>query len=458
MRIHNPTGKTKAEVLAAVPKSKREAFLKSLTEEERIAFYYDWSVWGRKNQQVPTGDWMVWLILAGRGFGKTRAGAESIKWAVNNGYRNIGIAGATAHDLRDIIVEGVSGILRCYPPDQCPKYEPSKRRITWANGAKATLLSADEPQTFRGFAYDYFWGDELVKWPHLDAAWANIMMGLREPGKQVQAILTTTPQPLPLFRELMQDDDCIVTKGTIFDNKANLSPKAIAKMVAIYGGTSLGRQELEGELLGSVPGALWQGESIDDNRVKSHPELKRIVVAIDPSANQGNKDACECGIVVAGLGFDNHCYILADKSGSYSPLQWVAEAWKAYVDHSADRIVYEANLAGAIVDTTFRLQHPHAPLKAVYATKGKAVRAEPVSALYERGTVHHVGMFKDLEDQLTTWTPGKKSPDRLDALVWAVTELALGADPIDASAFDNFNQNDYRRSFQYDSEEDSRFN
>jgi len=216
------------------------------------------------------------------------------------------------------------------------------------------------------------------------------------------------------------------------DDAQAVSAPTLDYLRKTFVGTTIGRQEIEGELLGGNPGALWTDKTIEASRVRSAPEpLKRIVVAIDPSANQGNQDACECGIVVAGLGWDQNVYVLEDLSGHYSPLQWVKEAWEAYVSHDADRIVYEANLGGAMVETTFRLQHPAAPLKPVYASKGKATRAEPVSALYERGMVHHVGMHKELEDQLTTWVPGKKSPDRLDALVWAVTELALNVYELD---------------------------
>jgi len=435
-------------VLARLPKAQRDAFLASLSAEERQILLYDWSFWGRPNQQVPLGQWLIWFILAGRGFGKTRSGAEAVKWAVNHGYKNIGIAAATAHELRDIIIEGESGLLRCYPPNECPEYEPSKRRVTFRNGAVARLLSADQPKTFRGFQYEFFWGDELCKWPHLEEAWSNILMGLRLPGAATKAVLTTTPMPLPLFKELLQDSDVITTRGTIYDNSANLSAKAIKKMVDRYGGTTVGRQELEGELLGGNPGALWVDKVIDQNRVKTHPDLQRIIVSIDPSANQGKGDACECGIVVAGKGYDGHVYILEDLSGQYSPLQWVDVAWRAYVRHEADRIVYEANLAGPLVEATFRAQKRNVPLKPVYATRGKTVRAEPVSAMYEQGRVHHVGLFKELEDQLTTWTPGRKSPDRLDALVWACTELALGPGEMDASAILDHNDSDmFARSY-----------
>lgn len=456
MRIHNPKGKSKAEALAKLPKSKRDAILQSLTYEERAALYFDWAFWSRPNQRIPTGTWFIWLLLAGRGFGKTRSGAEAVRWAVQNGYRRICLAAPTAADCRDVLVEGESGILNVFPNSERPHYEPSKRRVTFKNGAIATLFSAEKPDRFRGPQHDFAWLDEVAAWPNLDAALALLIPSIRL-GASPKVVVTTTPRPLPKLKEWLEDPNVVVTRGSTFDNAANLAEHTLKYLRSTYMGTTLGRQELEGELLGGNPGALWTDKIIEEHRHKGTlPELKRIIVAIDPSANQGNQDACECGIVVAGIGFDGHVYILEDLSDHLSPLQWVKVAWDAYVEHGADRIVYEGNLAGAYVETTFRTSaHPNVPLKRVTAVHGKVVRAEPVSALYERGLVHHVGLHKELEDQLTTWVPGKKSPDRLDALVWAVTELALGADPIDASAFDNFNQNDFRRPFYSDDDDDN---
>ena len=453
MRIHNPRGTSKAEPLARLPKAKRDALLRELTEAERQHLFHDWSFWARPNQMIPKGNWFIWLLLAGRGFGKTRSGAEAVRWAVQNGYRRICLAAPTAADCRDVLVEGESGIMNVFPNSERPNYEPSKRRVTFKNGAIATLFSAEKPDRFRGPQHDFAWLDEVAAWPDLDAALALLMPSIRL-GAQPRVVVTTTPRPLPKLKEWLEDPDVVVTRGSTFDNAANLSAKTVQYLRSTYMGTTLGRQELEGELLGGNPGALWTDKIIEANRVKEHPELRRIIVAIDPSANQGNQDACECGIIVAGIGFDGHVYVLEDLSDHLSPLQWVKVAWEAYLRHGADRIVFEGNLAGAFVETTFRTSaHPNAPLKRVTALRDKAVRAEPVSALYERGLVHHVGLFKDLEDQLCMWTPGKKSPDRLDALVWAVTELALGHEPIDSSVFDQFNPNDFRRPFYDDSEQ-----
>ncbi|PZN08384.1 MAG: ATP-binding protein [Bacillota bacterium] len=398
-----------------------------LSDEEAEALLYDWRFWARPKQLPPEGPWRIWLILAGRGFGKTRTGAEWVREQVErHGRRRIAIVGRTAADVRDVMVEGESGILSISPPWFRPVYEPSKRRLTWPNGAIATLYSADEPDLLRGPQHDAAWADELAAWRRPEA-WDNLMFGLRL-GPDPRVVVTTTPRPVKIIRDLLQDPTCVVTRGSTYENAANLAPAFLEQIISRYEGTRLGRQELYGEVLDDVPGALWQRKRIDELRVREAPELVRVVVAIDPAVTS-EEGSDETGIVVAGRGVDGHAYVLADRSCRMSPDGWARRAVKAYYDFDGDRIVGEVNNGGDLVETVIRTVDPKVPYKAVRASRGKAVRAEPVAALYEQGKVHHVGTFEHLEDQLCQITPdgyqGAGSPDRADALVWALTELML---------------------------------
>ena len=398
------------------------------SDDAAISVRHDWKVWARPAQLPPPGDWRVWLLLAGRGFGKTRSGAEWVRAQVETGAATrIALVAPTAADARDVMVEGESGLLAISPDDDRPTYEPSKRRLTWPNGAIATLFSADEPERLRGPQFDAAWCDELAAWRYPEA-WDNLMLGLRL-GAHPRVVATTTPKPVRLIRALLKAPDCVVTRGTTFENADNLAPSFLDAIVKHYEGTRLGRQELEAELLEDVPGALWTRDTIERARIAAPPTLRRVVVAIDPAASSGD-NADETGIVVAGLGEDGHGYVLDDLSGRYRPHEWAVRAIAAYRERAADRIVAEANNGGEMVEATLRAVDASVAYKPVHAARGKITRAEPVAALYEQNRVRHAGAFPSLEDQMCGFAPqiiraGAPSPDRVDALVWALSELMV---------------------------------
>jgi predicted phage terminase large subunit-like protein len=410
--------------LRSLSPAQQAKFLSALSDVERAALFYRWVFWAREPQLAPTGDWRTWLVLAGRGFGKTRCGAEWVREQVETGRcRRVALVAATAADARDVMVEGESGILAICPPWNRPKYEPSKRRLTWPNGAIATTYSADEPKRLRGPQHDGAWADELCAWRYLET-WDMLMFGLRL-GRDPRVVVTTTPKPIAALRKLLGAQTTMLTKGSTYDNAANLAPAFMTDIIAAYEGTRLGRQELNAELLEDNPAALWKRVAmLDAYRVARVPELKRIVVGVDPSAS-GHGD--ECGIIVAGLGADGHGYVIDDRSRQGSPNEWATAAVAAYNVHKANYLVAEVNQGGEMVETVLRTvdRERQVTYKAVHASRGKYTRAEPIAALYEQGKVHHVGSFAYLEDQLCQWTPGDDSPDRLDALVWALSELML---------------------------------
>ena len=423
-----------AEKLAELPGPKRIKAIKKYSEDELIQLQHDWrGFWARPDQIAPPWNWSTWLIMAGRGFGKTRSGAEWTCERADLGGRRIALVGATAADVRDVIVEGESGILAIAKPGKRPIYEPSKRRLTWPNGSMATTYSADEPERLRGPQHTDAWGDELGAWRYPDAL-DQLELGLRL-GDDPRMVITTTPKPIKMLKELIirEGKDVAVTRGSSYANLANLSPKFIDKIIRRYEGTRLGRQEINAELLDDVPGALWARTRIEGLRISKEqlPSLSRIVVAIDPAVTSG-EDADETGIIVAGLDRNGHGYVLDDLSGQYQPLEWAAKAIEAYKKYSADRIVAEVNNGGEMVEATIRMVDPNAPYKAVRASRGKVIRAEPVSALYEQGRIHHVGTYADLEDQMCSFTTdfdrteAGYSPDRLDAMVWGFHELIVG--------------------------------
>lgn len=375
----------------------------------------------RPEQTPPPGDWRVWLIMAGRGWGKTRTGAE---WTIASArdYPLTNIIGATVDDARDIMIEGESGILACAPPDFRPRYLSQRRRLQWPNGAKSLIFTADEPERLRGKQHMRLWMDEAAAWRRPEA-YDQAMLGLRL-GSDPRAVVTTTPKPVRLIRELRALPTTHITRGTTYDNRANLAPAFFADIITKYEGTRLGRQELGGEYLDDVPGALWTRAMFDDR--KPAPELKRVVVAIDPATTSG-EDSDETGIVVAGLGTDDRGYVLADRTCRLSPDGWARRAWAAFDEFGADRIVYESNQGGDMVAHTLRTVRQSGPLTAVHASRGKRTRAEPVAALYEQGKVTHPTPLDDLEDEMVGWTPESgNSPDRMDAAVWALTALMLG--------------------------------
>lgn len=393
--------------------------------EQAVAF--DWPAYRRDDQTPPDGNWSTWLYLAGRGTGKTRAGAEWVRFYVDSEQATrIALVGPTAADVRDVMIEGESGILAISPPWNRPHYEPSKRRLTWPNGVLATAFSADEPERLRGPQHDLAWADEIGAWRYPDA-WDQLMFGLRL-GKDPRVLATTTPKPIRLIRELLQQETTAITRGTTYLNRDNLAPVYFDQIIRRYEGTRLGRQELMGELLEDIPGALWQRQRIDELRVKTAPNLTRIVIAIDPAMTSG-EDADETGIVVAALGDDGDGYVLADRTCRMSPAGWANRAIIALDEFTGDRIVAEVNNGGDMVEGTLRSIRRTVPYKAVHASRGKRARAEPIAALYEQGRIHHVGSHPDLEDQMCTYVPDgvDYSPDRVDALVWALTDLMLGS-------------------------------
>lgn len=400
-------------------------FISRLTPAEADALLVDWRLWARPDQLPPPGEWSTWLILAGRGWGKTRTGAEWVRHMATTGRAGrIALVARTASDVRDVVVEGESGILRISPASERPEWNSSRRRLTWPNGAIATTYSADEPDQLRGPQHDAAWLDELASWRYPEA-FDQLRFGLRL-GERPQVVVTTTPRPTPIVTGLIRAPGTVVTRGRTRDNAVNLAAGVVADLERRYAGTRLGRQELDGEILTDAPGALWKWAPIEAARVESAPALRRVVVAIDPAATSGD-ESDETGIVVAGLGWDDRVYVLADASGRYAPTEWARRAIAAYRTHEADRIVAEVNNGGEMVTATLRMIEPGAPVRTVHASRGKAVRAEPVAALYEQGRVSHVGPLAMLEDQMTAWDPGtsRKSPDRIDALVWALTDLAV---------------------------------
>lgn len=395
--------------------------LAALTPEQRIAKAFDWSFIARPDQLPPPGDWRYWLVLAGRGFGKTRIGAEWVRMQARVS-QFITVIGATANDARTIMVEGESGILAVCPKAERPKYMGHKGELHWPNGGKTQVMSADEPERFRGKQHEFLWADELAAWRYPDS-WDQAMLGLRL-GRP-RALITTTPRPTAIIRRLIADPHTAIVRGSTYDNRSNLAPEFFDTVIRRYEGTRLGRQELNAELLTDNPGALWQRNQIDSQRIPAEPPgIVRTVVGVDPAAT-GGEDADMTGIVVAAIGLDKRGYVLADYTLRGSPETWAQKVVWAFDKHKADRVVVEVNNGGDMCESVLRHIAPNLPITKVRASHGKYARAEPVAALYEQGRVSHVGSFPELEDQLCDYVPGegRRSPDRLDALVWAITHL-----------------------------------
>lgn len=427
-----------AEILSMLPEAERTALLAELSPEILSALKYHWPMHGRPDQFAPPGDWHIWVALAGRGWGKTRTGAEWLRQNVcgttplsGGQYRNIAIIGETAADARDVMIEGPSGILETHPKDFRPLYEPSKRRITWPNGAWATVFNATEPDQLRGPEHDLAWGDELAKWAYARETYDQMTFGLRQ-GNPPRALITTTPRPIPVLREIVADEATVITKGITLDNSANLAPTFIRQIMRKYEGTRLGRQEIMAEILDDIPGALWTRAVLDDCRVKKDkvPEMARVVVGVDPSGTGGPEDeGADIGIVVAGRGIDGHGYVTADFTCKLSPDGWGRRSVDAYHLHQADRLVAETNYGGAMVKQVIKTCDATVAYKEVKASRGKVARAEPIAAMFEQGRIHLVGGFSELEDEMVAMTAtgyvGEASPNRVDAMVWALTELML---------------------------------
>jgi phage terminase large subunit-like protein len=417
-----------AQALMAMPYEQMVACIKSWnrnTMEES----HSWRFWRRDDQFEPQGDWRTWLVMAGRGYGKTRMGAEWVS-ALATQYpgARFALVGATLNEARQVMVEGESGLL-ALPFAERPEWEPSLRRLTWRNGATATLFSAAEPESLRGPQHDFAWADEIAKWPNGIKAWDNLMLGLRL-GQHPRIMATTTPRPVPLLRRLVLEKGVAITRGRTADNDMHLPPEYLASVRAAYAGTRWGRQELDGELIEDAAGALWTRDLIERQRVSAAPDLKRILIGVDPPVSE-HGDAC--GIVAVGIGEDKKAYVLADHSiAGASPERW-ARAVAAAVDlWQADRVVAEDNQGGNMVETVLRAADLAMPIKRVHASRNKSVRAEPIAALYEARRVFHTTAFPEMEDQMCGLVSGGgyegpgRSPDRADALVWALTELMLG--------------------------------
>lgn len=419
------TEEDKARHVAALEKADNEAMT-------RLAF--NWELIGRPDQQAPKGDWTTWILTGGRGSGKTRAGAEWVRELATGQFpvSPIALVGETMTEARAIMVEGLSGVLKVHPPGQQPKFEAGRGVVVWPNGAKAILMPANDPERFRGPQFAAAWCDELAKWPKAQGAWDMLQFGLRV-GARPRQLVTTTPRSTKLFKRLITEPGTVVQRMPTIINEENLSPNFIAYILSQYRNTVLARQEIEGELVEDVPGALWNRAQIDAGRLDEVPGLGRVVVAVDPPVT-GKSTSDACGIVVAGR-WGDRAVVLADRTvQGTSPMGWARVAVTAFHEFEADIIVAEVNQGGDLVGQVLGQVDASVPVRAVRANRGKWVRAEPVAALYAQGRVRHAGMFEALEDELCAFGPDGlaegHSPDRLDALVWAVTELLLRDGPV----------------------------
>ncbi len=402
----------------------RESIL-SAPPDIQAAAQYEWPIWARPDQLEPEGDHRYFMACAGRGWGKTRAGTEWVRTQIESGKSSRAIiVAATAADLRDTLVEGPSGLMTICPPWNRPLYEPSKRRLTWKNGATVALYSSEEPDRLRGVNADLLLADELAAWKY-PAAWDMALFALRL-GSNPRAMITTTPRPTKIIRELLKRDDCFVVRGSTYDNRANLAPQFIEEIVRRYEGTRLGRQEIHAEVLDDVDGAVLTREQIETLRVDEAPDLGRIIVGVDPAISSG-ENSDQTGIVVVGKGVDDHLYALADRSCRLGPAGWARRVVDAFREFQADTIVVEKNQGGAMCEHTIRSVDENVPITMVTATRGKHVRAQPILSLFEQGKAHTLPGLTKLEDQLASFSlegyEADGSPDSADAFVWAATEL-----------------------------------
>lgn len=415
-------------MLASLTEQERQSWLEQLSTEQRALLRYDWRFWARPGQLAPDGDWRTWLVLAGRGFGKTEIGAQWIRERVKSGARTVALVAETQKDLEEVMIPR---ILKVSPPDEMPEVRYKPVRLRWPSGAVAFGYNGTEPDQLRGPEFDTAWVDEFAKYAKARDTWDMLQFTMRQGSPQV--LVTTTPRPIPIIKEIIAEETTVVTRGSTMDNADNLATSFMDKIVAKYAGTRLGRQELDGEIVDDVPGALWTRAMLDATRVKEAPALARVVIAIDPSGTDGDDEGDDVGIVAAGRGVDGRGYVLADRTCKLSPEGWARIGVTAYYEFEADRIVAERNFGGAMVKSVIKTTDSNVPYKEVSASRGKAVRAEPISALYEQGRVSHVGGHPELEDEMVLMTPGgylgDKSPNRTDALVWALTEVMLAHQP-----------------------------
>ena len=417
----------------------RRILINEMDQAERNSFDYMWEYRARREQLPPAGDWRVWMIMAGRGFGKTRAGAEWVRMiADDHPEARIALISSSLAEARAVMIEGESGLMAIVDPARRPVFEPSLHRVRFPNGAQAQLFSAAEPEGLRGPQHSHAWCDEIGKWPlsheRATRCWDNLLLGLRL-GCEPRIAVTTTPRAVPLVQRLVGQagtgGDVVITRGTTGDNTEHLAKRFIEAIASEFSGTQLERQEIGGELLEDIEGALWTRSLLEQAREDGAvPDPARVVVAVDPPVSAGGD---ECGIIVAALGTDGIARVLADCSiDGAAPAQWAQRVADAAREWNADRVVAEANQGGAMVDSVLRAADRALPVKLVHASRGKVARAEPVAALYAAGRVRHVGVFARLEDQLCglltggTYAGPGRSPDRADAAVWALTELLLG--------------------------------
>ncbi|GLS81243.1 large terminase [Paracoccus marinus] len=431
--------KSGAAWLACAAPEEVDAFLSGLTENALASLPWLFEFWALPHQLPPDGDWKSWVIMGGRGAGKTRAGSEWVRAQVEGATplaagraRRVALVAETFDQGRDVMVMGDSGILACSPPDRRPVWEAGRRRLVWPNGATATVYSAHEPEALRGPQFDAAWADELAKWKKAEETWDMLQFALRL-GEHPQQVVTTTPRNVGVLKTILRNASTVVTHAPTDANRAYLAESFLAEVEARYAGTRLGRQELEGVLLDDVEGALWATAAIEAGRVDAAPKLDRIVVAVDPSVT-GGAASDECGIVVAGVVCEGppqewRAYVLEDASVRGGPLDWARAAIAAMARHGAERLVAEVNQGGDLVESVIRQVDPLVPFRSLRAGRGKGLRAEPVAALYEQGRVRHLRGLGALEDQMCRMTvrgfEGRGSPDRLDALVWAIHELMI---------------------------------
>jgi phage terminase large subunit-like protein len=415
-----------AQLLASLSEQERQEWLAKLSTEQCAALRYEWEFWARPQQLAPEGDWRTWLVLAGRGFGKTEIGAQWIRKRVREGARMIALVAETQKDLEEVMIPR---LLKVSPPDEMPDVRYKPVRLKWPGGAIAYGYNGTEPDQLRGPEFDTAWVDELAKYKKNKAreTWDMLQFTMRQGTPRV--LVTTTPRPIPIIKDIIAKKGTALTAGKTMDNADNLAPEFIEDIMSKYAGTRLGRQELDGEIVDDVPGALWTRKMLDDQRVDQAPEMARVVIAIDPSGTDGDDEGDDIGIVAAGRGIDGRGYVLADYTCKLSPDGWARRAITAYHTHESDRIVAERNFGGAMVHAVIKAADATVPYKEVTASRGKVARAEPVSALYEQGRVSHVGELAALEDEMCLMTSsgfvGEGSPNRVDAVVWALTEVML---------------------------------
>nr|WP_300549418.1 terminase family protein [Roseovarius sp.] len=418
----------------------QDEFLDALSDGELMALPYLFEFWALDHQIAPEGDWRTWVIMGGRGAGKTRAGAEWVRAQVEGARpldkgrcQRLALVGETIDQVREVMVFGESGIMACSPPDRRPEWQATRKRLIWPNGATAQVFSAHDPEGLRGPQFDGAWVDELAKWKKARETWDMLQFGMRS-GDDPRVCVTTTPRNVGVLKELLAAPSTVVTSAPTEANRAFLAESFLDEVRARYAGTRLGRQELDGVLVDEAEDALWTGAMLEGARVDQVPEMDRVVVAVDPPVS-GHSGSDECGIVVVGAITrgpvqDWRAYVLADFSiSAASPARWASAAIRAMEQWGAERLVAEVNQGGDMVEQVIRQVDPLVPFRKVHASRGKVARAEPVAALYEQGRIHHLRGLSALEDQMCAMTArgyeGKGSPDRVDALVWAISDLIL---------------------------------